>query len=497
MSDQRPINLSLISHTNVGKTTLARTLLGYDVGEVQDETHTTTEATPYPLVDSPEGDVLLLWDTPGFGNSARLLKRLKQQGNPLGWFLAEVWDRYRDRPFWLTQLAVRNVRDQADVILYLVNASEQPEDAGYLAPELALLEWAAKPVIVLLNQTGQPRPPAEEQAEVARWRNALQQWPHVKSVQSLDAFTRCWIQELVLFAEIARVLPEDRRSAFERLAKVWEARRLAQFSAAMAALAQPIARAACSRSLMPAKSLLARLGEFLGFSQDEARQALADAVRSMGEPLESDLRECTERLISIHDLKGSAADVVRTRLSDVAASKTPMDPGKAAAVLGVLSGALGGLKADLLAGGMTFGGGMLIGAVIGALGGAGVAQGINVVRGTTEVALRWDDAFLDGLVIAALMRYLAVAHFGRGRGDWHDREHPPFWFALVSKAVADRKMRLAAVWKLRDTDCSSERIGTELTPVLEDISHALLKNLHPDGEDKPVSDVSPHIRNTQ
>ncbi|MDO9600714.1 MAG: hypothetical protein Q7J02_00210, partial [Rhodocyclaceae bacterium] len=75
--------------------------------------------------------------------------------------------------------------------------------------------------------------------------------------------------------------------------------------------------------------------------------------------------------------------------------------------------------------------------------------------------------------------------------------HPPFWFALVSKAVADRKMRLAAVWKLRDTDCSSERIGTELTPVLEDISHALLKDLHPDGEDKPVSDVSPHIRNTE
>ena len=35
-SDGTTINLSLISHTNAGKTTLARTLLGRDVGEVRD-----------------------------------------------------------------------------------------------------------------------------------------------------------------------------------------------------------------------------------------------------------------------------------------------------------------------------------------------------------------------------------------------------------------------------------------------------------------------------
>ena len=31
------LSLSLVSHTNVGKTTLARTLLGRDIGEVRDE----------------------------------------------------------------------------------------------------------------------------------------------------------------------------------------------------------------------------------------------------------------------------------------------------------------------------------------------------------------------------------------------------------------------------------------------------------------------------
>jgi hypothetical protein len=104
------IALSLISHTNAGKTTLARTLLARDVGEVRDAPHVTTTAAEYPLLETPEGDRLLLWDTPGFGDSARLAKRLGQQGNPIGWFLTQVWDRLSDRPFYLTQLAVRNVR---------------------------------------------------------------------------------------------------------------------------------------------------------------------------------------------------------------------------------------------------------------------------------------------------------------------------------------------------------------------------------------------------
>src|SRR5690606_16635743 len=89
-----PIALSLISHTNAGKTTLARTLLGRDVGEVRDAAHVTAEATPYPMIATPEGDALTLWDTPGFGDSTRLARRLEQQGNPIGWFLSEVWDRF-------------------------------------------------------------------------------------------------------------------------------------------------------------------------------------------------------------------------------------------------------------------------------------------------------------------------------------------------------------------------------------------------------------------
>ena len=69
---------------------------------------------PPSLWSGPDGELLQLWDTPGFGDSVRLFKRLRLAGNPLGWFLREVVDRYRERPFWLSQQAMRTAREAAD-----------------------------------------------------------------------------------------------------------------------------------------------------------------------------------------------------------------------------------------------------------------------------------------------------------------------------------------------------------------------------------------------
>src|SRR5205085_9320541 len=84
------IQFALVSHTNNGKTTLARTLTGVDLGEVRDAAHVTAFSEAHVLQTSAAGDTLLLWDTPGFGDSVRLLKRLAMTGNPIGWFLREV-----------------------------------------------------------------------------------------------------------------------------------------------------------------------------------------------------------------------------------------------------------------------------------------------------------------------------------------------------------------------------------------------------------------------
>ena len=59
--DPQKINLSLVSHTNVGKTTLARTLLGRDIGEVGDRSHVTIEPEDYVLLRAPDDSELILW----------------------------------------------------------------------------------------------------------------------------------------------------------------------------------------------------------------------------------------------------------------------------------------------------------------------------------------------------------------------------------------------------------------------------------------------------
>src|SRR6185503_4382508 len=144
--------------------------------------------------------------------------------------------------------------------------------------------------------------------------------------------------------------------------------------------------------------LAERVGGSLGLPSPARTQARADAAEQLSSRLEADLRQGMERLIAIHRLEGRAADEVLERVAGDMHVDAPLDTTRSAALGGIVSGALTGLGADLIAGGLTFGAGMVVGAILGALGGAGVAEGVNVVRGREESSLRWEEAFLDGLV---------------------------------------------------------------------------------------------------
>lgn len=503
------VALSLISHTNAGKTALARTLLGRDVGDVRDAPHVTAAAERHAMIETAQGDILYLWDTPGFGDSARLARRLAALDKPIVRFLAMAWDRWRDRAFWSSQQAVRNVRDEADVVLYLVNASESPADAGYLAPELRILEWIGKPAIVLLNQTGPPRAAGEEAAEIARWREALGARSHIESVLSLDAFARCWLQESVLLREVAHALPEAKQPAFARLAAAWHVEREAQFDSAMAAVATPIARAACDRVALANAGLRGRndvgthsadaaapaagehagavarrrvwleVGKAIGLAGNRIGRAKRIAMRTLSQRLDADIRASTDRLIAIHHLDGHAANEVMARLAQDVTTDSPVDERKAAVIGGFVSGALTGLAADLASGGLTFGAGLLAGGVVGAAGAAGLARGFNLVRGKSEPVVRWSDEFVTALAPAAVLRYLAVAHYGRGRGEWAASEYPPFWRDAVAGAIA-RQGGIAPIVARRGVDdCDVEALGNALQPKLAAIALDVLQTLYP------------------
>ena len=480
------IHLSLVSHTNVGKTALARTLLGRDVGEVRDAAHVTDFADGFTMQQLDSGEMLQLWDTPGFGDSTRLLRRLQQSRQPLGWFLGQVWDRWRDRPFWASQQALRHVAEQADVMLYLVSAAEAPAAAGYVNAEMQLLGWVDKPVVVLLNQMGAPRESALEAAEVDAWRAHLAAFAQVKAVLPMDAFARCWVQEIVLLHAIQDCLGGEQRALMGRFADAWQARRLATFASSVEALAQSMGRLAAARQeLADSSSLRARLrqlGSALGLpGQQQNPQALAQAA--LAAQMDEEVLANLGRLIELHGLAGRAQGAILERLATHYELRMRVDESKSAMVGGVLTGALAGLKADLASGGLTMGAGMLAGGLLGALGGAGLARGVNLVRGTQVSWLSWNASALDAMLEAALLRYLAVAHFGRGRGAWTHGETPPHWRDAVTAALAGQAAACSAVWAGRATRApdagEADRLGAQLQPIIDRSLRETLWRLYP------------------
>ena len=481
------IALSLVSHTNVGKTTLARTLLGRDIGEVRDAEHVTHTAEKHVLVESVHQSVLErleLWDTPGFGDSELLAKRMSQAGNPIGWFMSEVWDRLQNRAFWYSQRAVRHILDESDVVLYLINASEKPDYVAYLDAELKVLDLIGKPVVVLLNQVGDITTPELAEVELRRWKARVAKAKCVKDVLLLDAFTRCWVQEGRLLEAVAASLP-NQQTAFARLNTAWQQRNQHRFQASMNLLAQRLCRAARDKESVNEagwsskfKEAGVALGKAMGLGDgDNTPKALA--MKALSKRLDADIRSNMDALIALHHLDGRAGNLVLTRLAEHYAVQSPQSEGKAALWGGVVTGALMGLKADILSGGLTLGGGMLAGGVLGALGGAGLARGYNQVKGIDTPTIAWTPEVLDDLTRSSLLGYLAVAHFGRGRGEWTQTEPPAFWVERIEAALAPQWGKLHVLWA-SNAEATPQQTQTELQTILMQTSQTVLQSLYPE-----------------
>jgi len=463
-----PISVSLVSHTNVGKTSLARTLLRRDVGEVLDQAHVTEEAEPFTLLEPGEDGGVLLWDTPGFGDSARLRGRLEGQSHPLGWLLSQTWDRLAQRPLWCGQQAVKNMREQSDAILYLVNAAEDPEMAGYLEAELGILAWVEKPVVVVLNYIGAPRGARETRAEEDRWRDFLESHPIACDVVTLDAFSRCWVQEGVLLERIRDVLPEARREPLQRLIDRWRETNLATFRASMARLAALLAAAASDREAAAAHRF--------------SRLAGKRATERLAARYTRNLRAATSELISRNGLEGEGASDFEASLEDVTASNEKLPPWRAGLFGGAAGGAAGGVVADVAVGGLSFGGGAVLGALLGAMGFGGLAWGYRRLGGDADPRIAWSEAFLDRAARDALLRYLAIAHFGRGSGRYEERAAPDFWRPSVTAALAERSGECRKAWELAQSGESERGFDASLarlTSLLESCASQVLREFYP------------------
>jgi hypothetical protein len=205
------------------------------------------------------------------------------------------------------------------------------------------------------------------------------------------------------------------------------------------------------------------------------------AIGRLAERLEKRIRASTDDLIGLHGLSGKAAQEVLTRLQKDYTESAPAREGVAAMLGGLASGAAGGLAADLAAGGLTLGAGMLIGGVLGAVGAGTAARGYNLVRGEETNAARWSEEAFAGFVRSALLRYLAVAHFGRGRGDWEESEHPTSWKAAVEAMVERERREIRQLWAAAK-DMPRDALAGRLEQVLGRCSERLLISFYPEAE---------------
>ena len=144
-------------------------------------------------------------------------------------------------------------------------------------------------------------------------------------------------------------------------------------------------------------------------------------------------------------------------------------------LIGGSGGAVSGIAADIATGGATLGLGALGGAIVGALGGAGAAAAYNVQKGHKENIITWSPASMEGFLLDTVLLYLAVAHFGRGRGQWEDSESPAFWKTLAEQAIKAQNIDFKA---LKEKAADADQLRGEYTKILDKTLRDIFKSLY-------------------
>lgn len=392
----RPLKLAVVGHTNVGKTSLLRTLtrdVGF--GEVSHRPSTTRHVEGARL--SVDGEALLeLYDTPGLEDAIALLDFLERLDRPgerldgparLARFLegSEARQRFEQEAKVLRQLLA------SDAGLYVIDARE-PVLAKY-RDELAVLASCGKPLLPVLNfvSSSQHREPD--------WREALARLG-LHALVRFDSVAPPEDGERRLYESLALLL-ETSRGQLERLIVDQQAQREVRRHSAARLIAELLLDcAACRRSVAT-----------------EANQVQA-AIEDLRKSVRQREQRCVEALLKLYAF----------RREDASASDLPLLDGRWGDDLfnpetlkllgvrvgsGIAAGAAAGAGVDLLVGGITLGAAALVGAIAGGALQTARSYGgrlLGKLRGQRELTV--DDAVLR--LLALRQRQLLVALEARG-----------------------------------------------------------------------------------
>ncbi len=391
-----PLKLAVVGHTNVGKTSLLRTLtrdVGF--GEVSHRPSTTRHVEGARL--SVDGEPLLeLYDTPGLEDAIALLdylERLERPGERLDGparlerFLqgSEARQRFEQEAKVLRQLLASNAG------LYVIDARE-PVLAKY-RDELEVLAGCGKPLLPVLNFV------ASSQHREPEWREALARLG-LHALVRFDSVAPPEDGERRLYESLALLL-EDARPALQRLIDDQQAQRQARRHSGKRLIAELLLDcAACRRSVEAEPAAEAR-----------AIEALRQDVRQREQ-------RCVESLLKLYAFRREDANAGDMPLLDGRWGDDLFNPETLKLLgvrlgSGVAAGAAAGAGVDLLVGGLTLGAAALAGAIAG--GALQTARNygsrlMGKLKGQRELTV--DDAVLR--LLALRQQQLVTALEGRG-----------------------------------------------------------------------------------
>ena len=101
------------------------------------------------------------------------------------------------------------------------------------------------------------------------------------------------------------------------------------------------------------------------------------------------------------------------------------------------------------------------------------------MRGSDQ-RLRWSREHFREQVKLAFLTYLAICHFGRGRGEWKESEQPQLWQEVVDAVTELHSDALDQLWKSGvQKDTQPATLSRQSRQLTGDCMVALLERLYP------------------
>jgi hypothetical protein len=378
------LRVSVVGHTNVGKTSLMRTLMrDARFGDVAPTSATTRQVQAAKLLADGRAE-LELFDTPGLEDAGALIERLDAEPS------ARHEGPERLREFLRSEAAGQRFEQEArvlarcldsDAMLYVIDVREPV--LGKYQDELAILALTARPVLPVLNFVAAARARSKD------WRDALAR-VGLHAVVEFDTVVFSLDSEARLWRRLA-TLAESYGDALERLIESRRTQAGWQRATAQSMLADMLVDVAAARRT-------ARRGDARDI--EHAQRSLVSAVGQREQRLVDELLELFRFAEVDHQSVPLPFDGRGWRDSAFnAATMAAIAPGTGG---GAAAGAATGAVFDAATAGLSLGAGTLIGTFAG--GGAGAAWQLRRKLALIDALRQRGHAAQDPILLSESLR---------------------------------------------------------------------------------------------